>query len=175
MPSLALGPGWTAGMTWRAFSNLSVKIRNYLPSQENALKGLRNIAQGCRAAATLGGAMRERQPQRGCVKKRRGNDDATPLGLFPARVFPRVAGFARNRRSMLRSPFGAKKIQVEPLSLSRFGCGSAALCNPSATLDTAARMFGFDWRAIAVSRRFMGSSMPGTATGLVAALGACRT
>nr|VFJ46373.1 MAG: hypothetical protein BECKDK2373B_GA0170837_10132 [Candidatus Kentron sp. DK]VFJ51821.1 MAG: hypothetical protein BECKDK2373C_GA0170839_10333 [Candidatus Kentron sp. DK] len=56
MPSLALGPGWTAGMTWRAFSNLSVKIRNYLPSQENALKGLRNIAQGCRAAATLGGA-----------------------------------------------------------------------------------------------------------------------
>nr|VFJ54299.1 MAG: hypothetical protein BECKDK2373B_GA0170837_10464 [Candidatus Kentron sp. DK] len=43
------------------------------------------LAQGCRVAATLGEAMREResQPQRGCVKKRHGSNDATPLGLFP--------------------------------------------------------------------------------------------
>ena len=34
------------------------------------------------------------------------------------------------------------------------------LCNFSSKLDTAARMFGFDWRAIAVSRKFRGSSMP---------------
>nr|VFJ69049.1 MAG: hypothetical protein BECKDK2373C_GA0170839_12042 [Candidatus Kentron sp. DK] len=52
--------------------------------------------------------MRERQPQRGCVEKRRGNNDATPLGLFSTGAFPRVAGFARNLRSMLRSPFRAR-------------------------------------------------------------------
>nr|VFJ47535.1 MAG: hypothetical protein BECKDK2373C_GA0170839_101851 [Candidatus Kentron sp. DK] len=50
--------------------------------------------------------------------------------------------------------------------------GFFALCNSSSELDTVARMFGFDWKAIAVSRKFMGSSMPGTATNLVAALAA---
>ena len=42
--------------------------------------------------------------------------------------------------------------------------GGILFCNYSATIDTAARMFGFNWRAIAVSRKFMGSSMPSLAS-----------
>nr|VFJ44942.1 MAG: hypothetical protein BECKDK2373B_GA0170837_100862 [Candidatus Kentron sp. DK] len=38
------------------------------------------------------------------------------------------------------------------------------ICNSSSELDTATRMFWFDCRAIAVSRKFMGSSMPSLAS-----------
>nr|VFJ48917.1 MAG: hypothetical protein BECKDK2373C_GA0170839_102324 [Candidatus Kentron sp. DK] len=54
--------------------------------------------------------MRERQPQRGCVKKRHGNNDATPLGLFPARVFPRVA--LRATLGYVTQPLRGKKSAV---------------------------------------------------------------
>nr|VFJ57884.1 MAG: hypothetical protein BECKDK2373C_GA0170839_10622 [Candidatus Kentron sp. DK] len=61
----------------------SSPIHNISADAVFAPKGLRMLAQGCRVAATLGRAMRGRLPQRGCVKKRHGNNDTTPLGLCP--------------------------------------------------------------------------------------------
>nr|VFJ62359.1 MAG: hypothetical protein BECKDK2373C_GA0170839_10965 [Candidatus Kentron sp. DK] len=59
-----------------------------------------------------------------------------------------------------------RNVELKPLAVNALvDTGAVTLCNSSATLDTPARMFGFDWRAIAVSRKFMGSSMPSLTSG----------
>ena len=87
----------------------SSPIHNISADAVFAPKGLRMLAQGCRVAATLGGAMRESQPQRGCVKKRHGNDDATPLGLAPWCSTTQGSGLRPQPWAIFRSPFGAKE------------------------------------------------------------------
>ena len=74
-----------------------------------APRGLRIIAQGCRAAATLGKWPSDLQPQRGCVTVLLVSLYATPLGLdLCVSLSQGSLPAAGNRRSMIRSPFGAK-------------------------------------------------------------------
>nr|VFJ70088.1 MAG: hypothetical protein BECKDK2373B_GA0170837_12662 [Candidatus Kentron sp. DK] len=85
-----------------------------------------------------------------------GQKKACPLCLACGPPWPRHAPGRichRNLQAALHQTYGTlwKKTYPSCLPLLR---------NSSSELDAPARMFGFDWRAIAVSRKFMGSSMP---------------
>nr|VFJ58166.1 MAG: hypothetical protein BECKDK2373B_GA0170837_107116 [Candidatus Kentron sp. DK] len=80
--------------------------------------------------------MRERQPQRGCVKKRYGNDDATPLGLAPWCSTTQGSGYAATEGLCYAAPSGQEESRIESIAFSRFGCGSAALCIPTQSMGT---------------------------------------